>query len=191
MSEPIELKAEVLDQQKKGDNAYLLITLIALVLGIVVVAWPKIILAAVLYVVGAIFLIMGLVQIVLYMRARSAGLPAGLSLAWGIASILVGAIFIFGHATLIPFLAVVIGIALMVDALVKLQRGFDLKLFGASRWWTVTISAVIMFILSVILMFDPWGFTTVTIQFMGIIMIVDAAMNLWYLFTARKQRDIH
>jgi uncharacterized membrane protein HdeD (DUF308 family) len=189
--EPTELKAEILEQRKKGDSAYFVVSLVTLVMGIVVIAWPQLVLIAVLYVVGAIFLVIGMVQIALYVRARSIGLPAGLSLAWGIISILIGAVFIFCHAALIPFFAVVIGIALMVDAVVKLQRGFDLKLSGVSYWWTVTISAVIMFILSVVLMFEPWGFTEMAIRFMGIVIVIDAAMNLWYLLAARKQHGIH
>ncbi|MPN23726.1 hypothetical protein SDC9_171119 [bioreactor metagenome] len=71
------------------------------------------------------------------------------------------------------------GIALILDALIKIQMAFDLKRMGYAMWYLTLIFALVTGALGVILVFNPFTAADVLAVFVGIALILDGGVNLW------------
>ena len=83
-----------MDLIKKAKHAYITISVIMLVLGLVLLIWPKMSLSVLCYLIGAMLIIGGVVKLVGYFSKDLYRLAFQFDLAFGILSILLGVVFI-------------------------------------------------------------------------------------------------
>ena len=154
-------------------------SLLILILGILFVVWPGVTTIVIANVLGAVFIISGIYQIINYFVVKGQndffnnGLLAGvIALLIGIAAILIG-------ENIANVFRVVIGIWMIYEALVRVNTSIKLHAFGVKIWSYVLIIAIIMLALGIFVTFNQGAVISLIGWMMilaGIVGIVGDAM---------------
>ncbi len=153
-----------------------------LVFGLILLCKPGLSGTLICTVLGAGALIFGIVKLVSYWRLKEAGGLFQTDLMMGVIFAAVGIFTLVRPDVILSILPIVLGIALVLAGLSKLQRAFQLKGFGFSRWTSVLAAGILTSLLGVVLLVNPFGAATAMIQCIGIGLIVDGASELWAVY---------
>lgn len=163
---------------KEYKKSFLLVSLCYIALGAVLLVYPALSIRAVCYVLGGITAIYGIVQLIAYFVNTDFGEVYRLTFVSGVILIGAGVYVIAQPLVIAKILPVLIGLAIVLDSLIKLQNAIDLKRLGAQIWWVALILAAITATLGGLLLFYPFAGALLT-QFIGISLIVDGCVNLF------------
>ncbi|MBQ9832559.1 MAG: DUF308 domain-containing protein [Clostridia bacterium] len=107
-----------------------------------------------------------------------------------------GILFVFGLMLLIraslvvTVFAIIVGIAIVWDSIIKIQAALNMKLSSQKNWRALLIAALIMLVIGIILMFDPSQGTAFMAVIMGIALIADAVLNLFCIWAISKSSEM-
>ena len=74
---------------------------------------------------------------------------------------------------------VIIGIAVIADSIIRLQAALGAKHFGSDNWKLYMLFAVIMLVIGVVLLFDPFAGANAAMIISGIVMMCDGILGIW------------
>jgi uncharacterized membrane protein HdeD (DUF308 family) len=184
---PINVKAEVIDDNSfHPDRGYLIATIVAMVIGVALLIKPLLSLEIVCYVIGLLTIIIGIVNIYHGAKAQQNGGIGSVAVAGGIALIILGMFFILARRLLIAVFPIFIGIVVLIDSVFKLTAGIGLRNDGVGSGFVLSIVSIVMIVLSFIMILNPFGAASFLTRLLGILMIIDGAVNLWYLYVSRE-----
>lgn len=164
---------------KKAKHAYITISVIMLVLGLVLLIWPEMSLSILCYLIGAMLIIGGVVKLVGYFSKDLYRLAFQFDLAFGILSILLGIVFIAHPEHIISILPIVMGIFVLVEGVLRIQTAMDAKTFGLSTWWMMIILAIATSGCGLLLIFKPFESAVAMMMLLGVTLLIDGVQNLW------------
>jgi len=159
---------------KKG---MLLSALVSLALGLVMILMPGVVQTSLRFFLGGGLTLFGLIEIVSVFIQPSGLLSAGRMIP-GILSLAVGLVFLFRYDTFVSLLWVLMGIAILIDAVYKLQYAFELKQAAVGNWWIHLLTAISSLILAGLLMIQPFSVENAMTVFAGIVLLVNALFDL-------------
>ena len=96
-----------MDLIKKAKHAYITVSVIMVILGLVLVIWPEMSLSVLCYLIGAMLVIGGIVKLIGYFSKDLYRLAFQFDFAFGILSILLGLVFIIHPEHIISILQIV------------------------------------------------------------------------------------
>lgn len=137
-------------------------------------------------VAGASMILFGVFKLVGYFSKDLFRLAFQYDLAFGILLITLGIISIFKAENMMTFLSMVIGIAVLADALFKIQIAMDSKEFGIGRWWMIFLMAVVTGLVGLLLIFDPVGGGEILVRLLGICIMSEGIMSFITMATTVK-----
>lgn len=147
----------------------------SLVLGLVLILVPGIVENALRYILGGGLCLFGLLEIV-FVFVRPNGLLSVGRMLPGILSLAVGFVFLYRFHTFFDLIWVLAGIAVLIDAVYKLQYAFELKAGGVKSWWITMLSSLAAMIFAVVLIV-----TDADLSFMarltGILLVVNSLFD--------------
>lgn len=161
------------------------LTIFYIALGLVMIIWPEQACKIACYALGAALMIFGLFRIFEYLQTRGAELVGG-NLFVGIFSILTGLLIILRASVVVSILVAIMGILVIGDSIVKLSYSRMLRKMDAAGWKIGFISACVMLVLGVFMLFDPFESAKTMIVFAGIFLLLDAAGNLFTIIQASR-----
>lgn len=126
-------------------------------------------------------LLFGVVKLVSYWRLKEVG-SFQIDLFLGVIFAAVGIFTLVQPGVILSILPIVLGIALVLGGLSKVQRAFQLKGMGYSRWAVVLGTGLLTCLVGVVLLVNPFAAAAAMIQCIGIGLIVDGASELWALY---------
>ena len=168
-----------MDLIKKAKHAYITISVIMLVLGLVLLIWPKMSLSVLCYLIGGMLIIGGVVKLVGYFSKDLYRLAFQFDLAFGILSILLGVVFIIHPEHIISILPIVRGIFILVEGVLRIQTAMDAKTFGLSTWWMMILLAIATSVCGLLLIFKPFESAIAMMMLLGVTLLIDGVQNLW------------
>ena len=168
-----------MDLIKKAKHSYITISVIMILLGLVLVIWPKMSLSVLCYLIGAVLIIGGIVKLIGYFSRDLYRLAFQFDFAFGILSILLGLVFVVHPEHIISILPIVMGIFVLVDGVLKIQTALDAKTFGLTTWWMIILLAVATCICGLLLIFKPFESAVAMMVLLGITLLIDGIQNLW------------
>ena len=115
--------------------------------GIVCLVFPGLTLASMAFMVGAAFLLSGIVNVVTYLRDRDFLSLSGCVLAYGIVDILMGLMFLFHPAVFASVLPWVTGLFVIIFAIYEIAGSFVTRKGGFTLWGWLLFSGVVSLIL--------------------------------------------
>ncbi len=161
-------------------------SLLYLVLGIIMIVFPKNISNILCYFIGSVIIIYGIVNITTYSKIIEKNSLSKVLLIIAIACILFG-LFILAKpetfASIIPF---VTGIYMLLLSISKLGEALDLRRQNYSKWWMVLLFFIELFVFSLILIFNPFSAIELTIEFIGLIFIINSLSDIWTYMVLKK-----
>lgn len=78
------------------------------------------------------------------------------------------------------------GVILVIDAFGKMQTSVRLKKYEYKNWWYILVSAILIFIFGIILLFNPFEVITIFIRILGIFLIIDGVANILTVESYKK-----
>lgn len=166
---------------KSFRTSLILVSLVLLLLGLALIIWPAAAQRVVCYVAGALCAALGVGRIAAQWR---------LSRDWGFQlSYLLGVLLIVRADAMIAIFGALVGLALAADSVVKLQMSLRMRAFGLPRWKALAIGAAALFVLGVVLLFDPFAGATAMTVVMGVMLVLDAAADIWTVVELRGRGE--
>lgn len=173
---------------KSFRTSLILVSLVLLLLGLALIIWPAAAQRVVCYVAGALCAALGMGRIAAQWRlSRDWGFQ--LSYLLGVLITLLGVLLIVRADAMIAIFGALVGLALAADSVVKLQMSLRMRAFGLPRWKALAIGAAALFVLGVVLLFDPFAGATAMTVVMGVMLVLDAAADIWTVVELRGRGE--
>lgn len=166
---------------------FILVSVLYLILGIILIIWPATSLTVVCYVLGAIMILYGLLQVVRYFSLDKEFRIFKLDLFIGIVSLVFGIFTLVSPGMIISILPVIVGIFFLVEAVIKIQNAVELNRAGFDNWWLVLLVGILVAALGVLLLINPFAAMTTFVMVIGICLIVDSAASIWSVYCVSKR----
>ena len=163
-------------------NSFLLSAAVSIILGIVLIVYPVKTSLLICYIAGALLLFGGVVALIRYIASR--GEPFFFRYD------LFVALVIFESDLVIAFIPVVIGIILLANGLLSIQKAFNLKKTGLEKWWLEFLLALLTSVLGIIICTNPFDAVATTNIFIGICLVYSGISDLvttYYMGRAKRR----
>ena len=164
-------------------NSFLLSAAVSIILGIVLIVYPVKTSLLICYIAGALLLFGGVVALI---ASRGEPFFFRYDLFVALVLILFGCFVIFESDLVIAFIPVVIGIILLANGLLSIQKAFNLKKTGLEKWWLEFLLAL----LTIIICTNPFDAVATTNIFIGICLVYSGISDLvttYYMGRAKRR----
>ena len=169
----------------KSISTYVIVvSLLALVLGILFVVYPYESLAVLDIILGVFLVIQGIVMIILGIRSLVKHIPFE-GIIPGILSLILGVLFLENIGTWAAILGIALGIWLIVHCVSGIRMATTMRGTGAP-WVLLVILNVIGIIAGACVIFVPIDFSGAYTWVLGIVFIVNAIINIIDMIIVKK-----
>ncbi len=151
-------------------------SLALIIIGILFIIFPESSATVICYVVGALMLVFGVVNIITFYNTRNA--PHATGFSEGIVLLLVGLLLLIRPEFVANFLTVILGVVILFDGAEQLQKFIFMCKIRQKNRWLLLISSCLALALGLITVLDPFSSRKVLMIFAGVSLIVDGAMGL-------------
>lgn len=156
-------------------------------LGIIMIVFPKFVNDFFSTIVGVLILLFGISQVTIYSSKKSYSGIVKVTLGLGIIGIAAGLYILLNPKFITSIIPLISGLIIMVNALNKIKQAAELRASKYKKWWHTLISAIILLILGIILIYDPFKAVEVIIRVLGIILIVDGIYDISTVVSYSKE----
>lgn len=170
----------------------LVVLALELIVGVLLLINPVGFTSAVIKIAGIVLLIVGAFQIVKYFGEDPVEALVDQSLAIGLITVSLGLFCIFGTDWFIstfPVLSVVYGVAVLISGFMKTQWTVDSLRLHNGNWLINMISAILSIVFAIIIIKNPFATTTILWKFTGIILIIEAILDIIIVATTRSVEE--
>jgi uncharacterized membrane protein HdeD (DUF308 family) len=169
---------------------YFINAVIMVILGIVLVIWPHILGVMLCYLLGGALIVMGVFQLISFLRGERLGFYNKFVMMMGIVLVLLGIWICAQPRIVLSIIPVVVGIIVLIHGLMDIQYTLDIKKAGSEKWWIALIAAALTLIVGLLLMLNPFTAYEITMVLLGVAMLYDGGSDLaLLLFSYLAQRD--
>lgn len=171
---------------KKTGWISILESLIFAVLGIILVWKSDAVITVISYVIGAIFILVGIVKIINYVQTNGKSDLFNYELLYGVMSIIIG-IVVIAHATILSTIfGIIVGLWIVYSSVVRGFTALKLRAVQSNVWIYSLVLAVIMCICGIAVIFD----SSMIYETIGVIMIIysiiDIIENIIFINNVKK-----
>ena len=181
------------DLMKKSFSEYayssFLGAILSAAIGVVLLIWPSLSGRLLCYGMGAALAIYGVYRISSYFMRDAVTAMLRRDLSMGLA-LLAGAIFfLFWPDLVISLLPVLFGLLLLLGATREAQGAFDLMRMEDAYWYISLIVALVLAILGVVILLNPFSTALVLMRFIGVSLILQSVSQVVFArLLARRQK---
>lgn len=162
----------------KFKREVMFLALALIVMGVLFIAFPDKSTTIICYATGIAACIWGFIRLVAHFKMETLDVFGSYGLVQGAALIIVGVAIIANPEYLAKFITVAFGIIMLIDGILKIQYAIDLGRIKANGWVWVLVVAVLMIVLGVIAIVNPFSTAVTLMRFLGIILIADGISNI-------------
>lgn len=163
---------------------------VLIIAGFILLFFPEATTKTIAYMAAAIFLLMGLTQIIGYLRSNPADGRYSGGIVVGVFFVLVAAFIFFRAEAVISIIPIILGIIILLSGIVKFQQAIDLARMKVSRWSTVLATALLNVILGAVVILNPFSTVTTLLQLVGIGLIYSGLSDIIAtLYVSHQMKD--
>ena len=152
----------------------IVMSVLYLALGIFLLMVPGTALNVVCYALGGVVLLGAVIQLVRYFLVERGIFQSQLTLISGLVCLALGGFLILRSDIVVRILPIVFGLFVIFDSLGRVQSALELRRCGYGSWKGFLLLAL----LSVVLIVDPFGAMETLVMAIGVILIIEGALNL-------------
>ena len=174
----------------KQNGSTIVAGLLELLIGILLFVDPVGFTSNILRVVGAIFLICGVVCLIHYFNTEPVQAALEQNFSKGLVMILLGSFLALRTQqaiALFPLLTHLYGVAILIIGVVKLQQGVDLLRLKARYWFLAGVNALLAILFASVILSNPFTSTIVLWRLAAISLIVEAVLDVVVMIVTRKK----
>lgn len=169
---------------KSLKSSYTTSSIVYILIGIALLLKPELSLRLVCLLFGAVILFKGVASIWAYMKLEIRSFFSAFTLIFGVITTALGVFLLFKPEMVVSVLPILVGLFIILDGLVRFQSAFELKTAGHSNWWSFLILALLSAGLGILMIANPFASVQVLVMAIGIILILEGAINLISSFYA-------
>lgn len=169
-------KKNIFSKEKSAASTAIIASLAYLVLGFIMMLFPKLTSNVLCYTLGIVLTVYGLFNIISFFVNKELSLY--LELIVGVIATAFGIFTLFTPSIIVNIIFVTIGIIIIIDSLMDIKHSFQLKALGMKHWWICTAVSVSVIILGLCTIFFPGFFGDFLIFLLGIIMVYEGISGL-------------
>lgn len=159
---------------KKSAWSAIIESILIIIFGILMVVWPDITTTVIANVLGGIFIVNGIYQIINYFVVKGQTDFFNNGLLIGVISLLVGIAAILIGENIAQVFRIIIGIWMIYEALVRMNTALKLHTAGIKAWSYILIIAICMLVVGIFVAFN----TGAVIQLIGWMMILSGIFGI-------------
>lgn len=131
--------------------------------------------------IGIAALLYGVVRLFSYYRRTKFDYPAAfqIDLILGVVLLVIGILSLIKPEIILSILPFVLGIILLLDSIGIAQQTWGLRKLGFDKWWLSLLFTLLLFILSITLITNPFETTLLFVRFFGTSLLLDGCFELW------------
>jgi uncharacterized membrane protein HdeD (DUF308 family) len=171
---------------KVAKTGYIIMSAALCLFGVLMIVYPGFSIETIGIVAGVCLILFGVVKLVGYFSKDLFRLAFQYDLAFGILLISLGVIVLIRPGSLMNFLCLALGIAILADGLFKVQIAVDAKSFGIRLWWLILALAILTGALGLALVFRPSESAAVLVALLGVALLAEGILNLSTVLSAVK-----
>lgn len=160
---------------KKSGWMSIVESIIFAVLGIILVWKPDTIMSIIAYIIGAIFVAVGVIKIINYVQEQGKNDLYNYELIYGIMAAVIGLVVIIYKSEISHIFGVIIGMWIIYSSVVRFSSALKLKSSSSNIWLYAVVIAVIMFICGLYVALSSGA---IIITVIGAIMITYAVLDI-------------
>ncbi len=149
-------------------------SILIMIFGILLVAWPDITIVVIANVFGAIFIVSGIYQVINYFVVKGQNDFFNNSLLSGVVAILIGIAAIVIGEDIANIFRIIIGIWMIYESLVRVNTAIKLHSAGVKVWSYILIIAIVMLALGVFVASNSGA----VVQLIGWMMILTSIIGI-------------
>lgn len=180
----------ILEFAKRCEKNMLFSTVITLILGLILAYSPEGSIKVITGIIALMFLLIGILQLVDYIKQSKLEKMMSLSLILGILLTAVGVYLFVNLESLANFITTLIGIAILIKSLFKLQYAFNIRDIS-DKWFYNLIVGVVGIILGIVLLVNPFSSAKLFLRIIGIIFVIGSIIELIETFMVLKTIEDH
>lgn len=169
---------------KEMKRSYLVISICAVLLGLLLLLLPGPTLATAGICTGVCFIVYGVTKLFEVTRFRNHFANYWLQCVLAFLPIVFGVIFLFKPLAATSILPLILGVFLAVYGIMGLKTSVKLKKFGLDSWWFNLITAVLTILLGALAIFNPFATAAAMVMMMGAILFTLGVFHVVQYFVA-------
>ncbi len=158
--------------------SYILTSAAILLIGCVFLIWPESSLVALCRAVGIVILLSGLAKLFGYFANDIHQIAFQFDLALGTLTAIFGIIILIFPKRFAEYLAILVSVFVIVNALFTMQNSIEAKKFGIGKWWLLLLGGIIAFLIGMIALIKPIDTNLFIMRFAGIALMTDGLQNI-------------
>ncbi len=171
--------------RKELRNTMLILAALYILVGILMVAWPDIACKIACYMLGGALFVFGIVQTLRYFQAVRNEFLGG-NMFVGLFLILIGLLVVIRAKAVVSVLVALMGVLVVADSIIKFVFARELRKANAPGWKAQMIAVLVLFLLGLFMLIDPFESVQAMIVCAGIFLLLDGIGNVVSVITASK-----
>lgn len=171
---------------KKSGWMAIVESLIFVILGIILVWQKDIIMSVIAYVLGSVFIILGIIKVINYVQAKGKNDLYNYELVYGLMAVIIGIVIMVYSAQITKAFGIIIGIWIVYSSIIRASSALKLKTLNNNIWIYSLIIAIIMLICGLVVIFNMGAIIEVIGSIMIVYAILDIIENLIFINNVKK-----
>lgn len=164
-----------------GKKSMVMASAVYVILGAVLIFFPHLTAGLFCTVAGLLLLAYGAITVVSFFAHRGSGdsFSFQAELVLGIVSIIVGIFFLTHSSFIISIIPAILGFYILIDALVNLKRGLDLRARGYAGWTATLVMSAVSLVLGAVILWNPFSAGLMLWRVIGGAFLYQGLSDLW------------
>lgn len=151
----------------------IIVSVALFVLGLLLVIFPTASQEIISKGIGVALCVWGVLRLINYFRIAGSEILGSYGLVQGVTLLAFGMFFVIKPEAIAVFLGTALAIIIIVDGILKLQYAVDFYHLESDKWWIELVGAVIMVVIGVVALFNPFSTSSALIVFIGIALMIE------------------
>lgn len=166
-------------------NSLILTSILYIVLGVVLMAFPGSALTLACTLIGIVTLIYAGIRIVSYFQNGGA-YTNRFDLFIGVLLAACGVFLLVCPQLIVSLIPIALGIYILVDSFTAMKKALDMKALGFEKWWISFLVALVLAIFGAVMILNPFGTLSSLVVFIGWGFIFDGVYTIVNTLVAAK-----
>jgi len=171
-----------------GKKSLLTASGVYVILGLILIFFPHLTAGLFCTVAGLLLLAYGAITIISFFVHRGGGdsFSFQAELILGVVSVIVGVFFLTHFDFIISIIPVLLGGYILIDALVNLKRGLDMRERGYAGWTATLIMSGVSLVLGAVILWNPFHAGLMLWRVIGGAFLYQGLSDVWSIHTLDK-----
>jgi len=159
---------------KKTGWTSVITSIVFAIIGIILITNPESTIKVISYILGGIFIAIGIIKIINYFSAKGSSDLYNYNLIYGLIAVVLGIITMIYSSTIATMFRIMIGIWIIYSSLIRLSFALKLRKAQINSWTAVLVLALCMLVFGLYMVFN----TSAVMVTVGIVILAYAISDL-------------